>query len=87
MSDLALLVRLKQRVIGWSTIDRSQKRGRVAQPIREEIIAAPAESAKHEDIIDLTPELELPPSLRSSEQDEDPNDQTQLRTQAQVTAS
>lgn len=43
---------------------------RAGEPKREELIAASAGSAEEEDILDLTPELEIRPSLRSSQRDE-----------------
>jgi hypothetical protein len=56
---------------------------RTPEPTREEIIAAPAGSA--EDILDLTAELELHPSVRPSKPDEAATNQKQLPTQTQLT--
>jgi hypothetical protein len=57
---------------------------RAPKSTREEIIATPAGSAE-EDILDLTAELELQPSLRPSKLDQAPTNQKQLQTQAHVT--
>jgi hypothetical protein len=53
----------------------------------EQLVITPAGSAENEDILDLTAELGLHPSLRPSKLDEAPTDQKQLQTQAHVTGS
>ena len=51
----------------------------------EQLVITPAGSAEDEDILDLTAELELQPSLRPSKLDQAPTNQKQLQTQAHVT--